>query len=187
MHYYDYRFFFFFFLISKCCHSFVLGKFGPQTWCFPNYLKFCAVVHSYVLITILVFYFLEIFFSIQFFLQISSENLRLSKWTKSLHDCIKIVWTKSEYIVICWLRFWHCFSTCFYPILWIRSRNPLFSKMTQLYHRGSFPFLITIFAFAFFQFFSFHNFWQIWSLNTMSKTWVKFSMGYVGICWLRFL
>ena len=145
--------FFFFFLFSKCCHSFVLGKFGPQTWCFPNYLKFCAVVHSYVLITILVFYFLEFFFSIQFFLQISSENLKLSKWTKSLHDCIKIVWTKSEYIVICWLRFWHCFSTSFYPILWIRSRNPLFSKMTQLYHRGSFPFLITIFAFVFFSIF----------------------------------
>ena len=40
---------------QKNFHSYFLGRFGPKIWSFPNWLKFCAEVHSYMLITILMF------------------------------------------------------------------------------------------------------------------------------------
>ena len=34
-----------------------LYKFGPKIWSFPNWLKFRAVVHRYMIITVLMFVF----------------------------------------------------------------------------------------------------------------------------------
>ena len=73
------------------------GKFRSEIGSYPNEIN--LVAHCYMLIAILVFIF-SIFFYLNIFWQVLSQNLKFSELTGIFH----------RVILLCWSRFQRCFS-----------------------------------------------------------------------------
>ena len=104
-----------------------MGKFSLKNWSSPNWLKLGTSVHSYMLISNLIFTFSK-FLSFIFFGQIWSQNLK-------------------------------------------------FSKLTEIWYRGTLLYAYYDFNVYFFKMFVIHIFGLIWSQNPKSPDKLKFGTG----------
>ena len=148
-----------------------LGKFGHKSWSSPNWLKFGAGFHCYIVISNLMFVFPK-FLLFTFYwasLVLKPEVLQINRYLVQ------------GYIAICLLRFWCLFfqnlcHSCFFlikfgPIIWISSNWSKFCRGLHFYM------LNAVLMFISSRFFSFMFFGQIWSQNQkffkLTKIWYR--------------
>ena len=148
-----------------------MGKFCPKNWGPPNWLKFGIGIHCYILIMILTLFFAKSLLFILFWADLAAKS-----------EEIKIDWNFVKgYIAISLLQFLmfifsKFLSFIFFGLIW--SQNFKFSRLTEIWCRGTLLYAYYDFNVYFFKIFVSHMFLSKFSLIIWSSpNCLKFGAG----------